>query len=169
MRNETPVTVVGTVVRNEDKRRVGDDQRMVLNLRVAANERRFDRASQQWVDGDTLYLRVNCWRALAENAGVLLVGDPVIVTGKLRTKEWLTEEGDRRSRVELEASALGPDLARCGVSGVRKTRRDDRTGDDGEAAMDGAEIERGGLADIDAAAGRAELVDAARPLAPAGG
>jgi single-strand DNA-binding protein len=73
------------------------------------------------VDGESLYLSVSCWRRLAENAASLVKGDPVIVRGKLRTREWTTEQGERRSVVELEANSIGPDLARCAVT-VRKQR-----------------------------------------------
>ncbi|MCA1673006.1 MAG: single-stranded DNA-binding protein, partial [Actinobacteria bacterium] len=110
---ETPVTVVGTLVTEMRPRRVGPDGTLVLNFRVASNERRFDKASESWVDGESLYLSVNCWRRLAENAASLVKGDPVIVSGKLRTREWTNDQGDRRSVVEMEASAVGPDLARC--------------------------------------------------------
>lgn len=110
---ETPVTVVGTLVSDMRPRRVGPDGTLVLNFRVACNERRFDSASESWVDGESLYLSASCWRRLAENAASLVKGDPVIVRGKLRTREWTTEQGERRSVVELEATAIGPDLARC--------------------------------------------------------
>jgi len=118
---ETPVTVVGTLVSDARPRRVGPDGRLVLNFRIASNERRYDKASASWVDGDSLYLSVSCWRTLAENAACLVKGDPVIVSGRLRTREWTTEEGVRRSVVEMEASAVGPDLARC-TARVRKLR-----------------------------------------------
>jgi single-strand DNA-binding protein len=118
---ETPVTVVGTLVSDMRPRRVGPDAALVLNFRVACNERRFDKASESWVDGESLYLSVSCWRRLAENAASLVKGDPVIVRGKLRTREWTTEQGERRSVVELEANSIGPDLARCAVT-VRKQR-----------------------------------------------
>ena len=118
---ETPVTVVGTLVSDMHPRRVGPDAALVLNFRVACNERRFDKASESWVDGESLYLSVSCWRRLAENAASLVKGDPVIVRGKLRTREWTTEQGERRSVVELEANSIGPDLARCAVT-VHKQR-----------------------------------------------
>jgi single-strand DNA-binding protein len=121
---ETPVTVVGTLVSDMRPRRVGPDGTLVLNFRVACNERRFDKASESWVDGESLYLSVSCWRRLAENAASLVKGDPVIITGKLRTREWTTEQGERRSVVELEANAVGPDLARCAAT-VRKQRREE--------------------------------------------
>lgn len=170
MRNETPVTMVGTLVRTGEVRRVGEDQSVVLNLRVASNERRFDKISQQWVDGDSLYLSVSCWRQLAENVSSLVKGDPVIVSGKLRGREWTTEQGERRSVVEIEATAIGPDLARCTVSGIRRPRRGDSpaSGADG----DGAGSEGQGDGDREPAVssgperdtGLDELADSAHPL-----
>ncbi len=121
---ETPITVVGTLVSDMRPRRVGPDAALVLNFRVACNERRFDKASESWMDGESLYLSVSCWRRLAENAASLVKGDPVIVRGKLRTREWTTEQGERRSVVELEANSIGPDLARCAVT-VHKQRREE--------------------------------------------
>lgn len=175
---ETPVTVVGTLVSNARPRRVGPEQALVLNLRVASNERRYDKASETWVDGDSLYLSVTCWRTLAENAASLVKGDPVIVTGRLRTREWTTEQGERRSSVEMEASALGPDLARC-MATVRKPRRADDQVQAGDAegieqvggAPEGAEEATGYVGvpggESDEGARLSELADSARPLVAA--
>lgn len=165
---ETPVTVVGTLVSDMKPRRVGPDGTLVLNFRVACNERRFDGGSESWVNGDSLYLSVSCWRRLAENAASLVKGDPVIVRGKLRTREWTTDQGERRSVVELEASAIGPDLARCAAT-VRKPRWEERPQvavDNPQAAPadDGSEP----LDDPDAPqeVSLSDLADAARPLVP---
>jgi single-strand DNA-binding protein len=168
---ETPVTVVGTLVSDMRPRRVGPEGTLVLNFRVASNERRFDKASESWVDGESLYLSVNCWRRLAENAASLVKGDPVIVSGKLRTREWTTEQGERRSAVELEANAVGPDLARCAAT-VRKQRREQPpgTGDDNAAVSPGhnvpnqADLHDG--ADPSYEVSLSELAEAARPLVP---
>jgi single-strand DNA-binding protein len=122
---DTPVTVVGTLASDMRPRRVGADQALVLNFRIACNERRFDKETESWVNGESLYLPVSCWRRLAENAASLVKGDPLIVRGKLRTREWTTEHGERRSVVELEATAIGPDLARCAAT-VRKQRWEER-------------------------------------------
>lgn len=168
---ETPVTVVGTLVSDMRPRRVGPDGTLVLNFRVACTERRFDKASEAWVDGDSLYLSVNCWRRLAENAASLVKGDPVIVSGKLRTREWITEQGDRRSVVELEANAVGPDLARCAAT-VRKQRRVQLPStEDGEAKAPSGEglPDRADLldqADPSYGVSLSELAEAARPLVP---
>jgi single-strand DNA-binding protein len=165
---ETPVTVVGTLVSDMRPRRVGPDGTLVLNFRVACNERRFDKASESWTDGESLYLSVSCWRRLAENAASLVKGDPVIVRGKLRTREWTTEQGERRSVVELEANAIGPDLARCAVT-VRKQRPEQspRVGDENTPPSLGEEpSDLLSGADSPYEASLSELAEAARPLVP---
>jgi single-strand DNA-binding protein len=167
---QTPVTVVGTLVSDMRPRRVGPDGTLVLNFRVACTERRLDKTTESWVDGESLYLAVNCWRRLAENAASLVKGDPVIVSGKLRTREWTTEQGERRSIVELEASAIGPDLARCAAT-VRKQRREPpSTGDENAEASVGENLtDRADLldrADPPYEVSLSELAEAARPLVP---
>jgi single-strand DNA-binding protein len=166
---ETPVTVVGTLVSDMRPRRVGPDGTLVLNFRVACTERRFDKASDSWMDGDSLYLSVNCWRRLAENAASLVKGDPVIVSGKLRTREWTTDQGERRSVVELEANAVGPDLARCAAT-VRKQRREEppRAGDDdATASPEENPADLLARADQPYRVSLSDLAEAARPLVPA--
>jgi single-strand DNA-binding protein len=141
----------------------------VLNFRVACNERRFDGESESWVNGDSLYLSVSCWRRLAENAASLVKGDPVIVRGKLRTREWTTDQGERRSVVELEASAIGPDLARCAAT-VRRPRWEEhpRAIDDNPPAAP-AENPSELLDEVDSddEVSLSDLANAARPLVPA--
>lgn len=175
--NETPVTIVGTVVKDLRGRRVGDDGATVVNFRIAANERRFDKETGQWGDGDSLYITVTCWRRLAENVLASLVkGDPVVVTGKLRTRDFEGKDGESRSVTEMEASAVGADLARCTTT-VRRNRRTEAPADgsvaDGSVA--GGSV-AGGLPEVPPAptdeelAGTerlGELADAAGPLVPA--
>jgi single-strand DNA-binding protein len=164
---ETPVTVVGTLVTDMRPRRVGPDGTLVLNFRVACNERRFDSVSESWVDGESLYLSASCWRRLAENAASLVKGDPVIVRGKLRTREWTTDQGERRSVVELEATAIGPDLARCTAT-VHKQRREERPHSEEHNSAPSSEEIMAELVDDAVPADEvslARLADAARPLA----
>lgn len=169
MMRETPVTVVGTLASDMRMRRVGPDGTLVLSFRVACNERRFDKASESWVNGESLYLSVSCWRRLAENAASLVKGDPVIVRGKLRTREWTTEQGERRSVVELEATAVGPDLARCAAT-VRKPRKEDRPlpGEEDCSLVAAGEpaSERTDDADLPCGVSLTDLAEAARPLVP---
>ncbi|MET7424002.1 single-stranded DNA-binding protein [Dactylosporangium sp. NPDC005555] len=111
--NETTVTIVGNVLNEPDCRRLGESQKLVTNFKVAATARRYDRHEERWVDGDTLRLRVTCWRQLAENViRSVHVGDPVIVTGRLTSRNWETEDHVKRVAYELEATTVGHDLTR---------------------------------------------------------
>lgn len=136
---ETHLTAVGTLITAVDKRRFADGTTKV-HFRIACNERRFDRAQNGWTDGATLYMSVNCWRELADNVHAsFLVGDPIIVRGRLITREW-EKEGKRQSMTELEASAVGPDLSRCTAKIVRTKRGngspDNAAGVGGDASAD---------------------------------
>jgi single-strand DNA-binding protein len=119
----TYLTVIGTLITNVNRRRLTDGT-TVVNFRVASNERRFDRASGTWTDGDTLYVSVTCWRQLAENVHrTFNVGDPIIVQGRLYTRNYEDKEGRRQSVTELEGLAVGPDLTRASAV-VTRLRRD---------------------------------------------
>ncbi len=122
MLNETVTTVVGNVITDVKQRRITDGTR-VASFRVASNERRFDKESQSWVNGDSLYVTVTCWRKLALHVTASLTkGDPVMVTGRLFTRGYELE-GQKRSVTELEAFAVGPDLSRCMADVTRANRK----------------------------------------------
>ncbi|TDV38754.1 single-stranded DNA-binding protein [Actinophytocola oryzae] len=107
----TPITVVGRVITDVTTRltQTGDK---VANFRIACQERHFDRTTETWVDGDRMYLTVVCWRALAEHAAdSLRKGDQIVANGRLKLREYTTEKGERRTNLEVEARAIGPDLA----------------------------------------------------------
>lgn len=119
--NETPITIVGNVISDVKARRTTDGQRMV-SFRVASNERRYDKDSGEWVDGDRFYVTVICWRRLANGVALSLAkGDPVIVTGRLYTRGYEVE-GQKKSVTEVAATAVGPDLARCCAELARQPR-----------------------------------------------
>ncbi len=121
--NETLVTIIGTVITDVTPKKTQDGTR-IASFRVASNQRKFDKESQAWVDGDSLFVAVTCWRDLAKHVSASLVkGDPVIVMGRLYTRQY-EQEGQRRSITELDARTVGPDLARCTVEGVERRRRD---------------------------------------------
>ncbi|SEL64200.1 single-stranded DNA-binding protein [Rhodococcus maanshanensis] len=110
---ETHTAVVGTVITNPVKRPTNSGEE-VLSFRMASNVRRQDRSTGEWTDGGTLYLTVTCWRRLVAGVGAsLMKGDPVIACGQLRTNEYTTKDGVDRADLEMRASAVGPDLARC--------------------------------------------------------
>lgn len=83
----------------------------ITSFRLASSQRRFDRVSSRWVDGDTNWYTVSAFRQLAENAAVSVnKGDRVVVSGKLRIRDW--ENTDRSgTTVEVEADVLGHDLS----------------------------------------------------------
>jgi single-strand DNA-binding protein len=118
---ESYVTVVGTALHNPERRAVRPDV-SVAHFRIASTPRRFDRETQSWVDGPSLRIRVNCWRRLADHVcGSVFSGDPVIVYGRIVTRDWKTEQGEPRVSYELEAISVGHDLAR-GLSAFTRSR-----------------------------------------------
>lgn len=109
---EVQATLIGTVITNPVKRIAGGEE--VLSFRMASNARRLDHKSGEWVDNGTLYLTVSCWRRLVKGVGAsIMMGDPIIASGQLRTNEYTNRDGLDRSDLEMRASAIGPDLARC--------------------------------------------------------
>ncbi|AEV82187.1 single-stranded DNA-binding protein [Actinoplanes sp. SE50] len=111
--NDTYTTIVGNVLTAPEWRRTNTSGQLVANFRVAATSRRYDRDNNRWVDGDTLRIRVSAWRRLAEGvAASIRVGDPVIVYGRIYTRDWTDDESNPRVAYELEALAVGLDLSR---------------------------------------------------------
>jgi len=83
----------------------------ITSFRLASTQRRFDRATQAWTDGDTNWFTVTAFRHLATNAvGSIVKGQRVLVTGRLRVREWQTDD-KRGTNVEVDAEALGHDLS----------------------------------------------------------
>ncbi|GGS04446.1 hypothetical protein GCM10010169_56510 [Micromonospora fulviviridis] len=110
---DTYVTIVGNVLTAPEWRRTTQSNTLVANFKVASTARRLDRDSGRWVDGNSLRVRVNCWRKLAEGvAASVTVGDPVVVAGRLYTRDWTDDAGNHRTLYELEAVAVGHDLSR---------------------------------------------------------
>ncbi|GLW30864.1 single-stranded DNA-binding protein [Actinoplanes regularis] len=110
---DTTVTVVGNVLTAPEWRRTRESNQLVANFRIASTARRYDRENRCWVDGNTLRIRVSAWRRLAEGiASSITVGDPVIAYGRVFTRDWQDEEGNQRVSYEMEAHAIGHDLAR---------------------------------------------------------
>jgi single-strand DNA-binding protein len=119
--NETELTVVGNIVNSPQRSRLpsGDS---VTNFRMASTSRRFDRETQAWTDHRTFFVDVECWGELGGNVShTLSKGDPVVVKGEIYTHAWDSEQG-RRSRPQLRAAHVGPDLTR-GVADFRRSAR----------------------------------------------
>jgi len=95
----------------------------VANFTVAATPRVFDRNTNEWKDGDALFMRCNIWREPAENVAESLTrGSRVIVSGRLKQRSFETREGEKRTVVELEVDEVGPSL-RYATAKVNKTTR----------------------------------------------
>ena len=110
---ETPLTVVGHIVNDLQRRQVGEQE--VLKFRVASNSRRRT-ADGSWEPGNSLFITVNCWGKLVAGVGAALgKGAPVIVVGQVYTSEYEDRDGNRRSSLEMRATSVGPDLSRVFV------------------------------------------------------
>ncbi|MDQ7907779.1 single-stranded DNA-binding protein [Phytohabitans sp. ZYX-F-186] len=110
---DTYLTIIGNVLTAPEWRRTSQSHTLVANFKVASTARRLHRESGQWVDGHSLRVRVTCWRRLAEGvASSVMVGDPVVVVGRLYTRDWSDTEGNPRVAYEMEAVAVGHDLSR---------------------------------------------------------
>ncbi|MFE5550263.1 single-stranded DNA-binding protein, partial [Streptomyces sp. NPDC056534] len=95
----------------------------VARFTVASPPRTFDRATSTWRDGEATFLDCSCWRQLAENvAGSLSKGSRVVVAGRLRTDRWETPEGEKRSRMALDADDVGASMTFATVTITRTTR-----------------------------------------------
>jgi single-strand DNA-binding protein len=128
------ITVLGNVLTKPEWRQTKNTGVLVANFRIASTARRYDKATDQWTDGDSLRVRVNCWRKLAEGVtSSVAVGDPVIVLGRMVTREWLTEANERRISYELEAVAVGHDLGKGRAKFERKRATATSTIEDAES------------------------------------
>lgn len=127
MRKAATVTVTGWV--GGTPKEISGDGVAFTSFRVSVAERRFDPRTQEWGDGPTEWFRVKAWRDLARNvAESVRKGDPVVVTGRLRTEEWQSEDGTHAGFV-IEADAVGHDLS-LGASSFRRVVH--RSGPEGE-------------------------------------
>jgi len=120
--NDTTVTVIGNVA--TPPRMVeapGSPAR--VTFRLASTPRRLDRESGRWIDVGTSWYTVTCWRILAENVAFSFhKGDPVVVTGRQRVREWTNDEGRRGYDIEIDASHASHDLNRGRTNFVKVTR-----------------------------------------------
>ncbi|MGI8537839.1 MAG: single-stranded DNA-binding protein [Mycobacteriales bacterium] len=110
--HEPLITVVGNVGA-PPRMRVVAGGAVVTDFRIASTPRKRDRATDLWSDGETIWFGITCWRGLAENvAASLQKGDRVVVTGRLAAHTWETEQGEKRSGLEIDATTIGFDLLR---------------------------------------------------------
>lgn len=122
MAGDTVITIVGNVT-GDPELRFTPSGAAVANFTVASTPRAFDRQSNEWKDGETLFMRCSVWRDAAENvAESLQRGTRVIVTGRLKSRSYETKEGEKRTVIELEVDEVGPSL-RYASAKVTKTQR----------------------------------------------
>ncbi|AUE03576.1 single-stranded DNA-binding protein [Bifidobacterium breve] len=110
MAGETVITIVGNLTADPELRTTRDGG-AVANFSIAATPRVYDRQSQQWVDGDVLFLRCTAWRDLAEHcANSLAKGMRVIAQGRLQQRSYQAQDGSQRTVIELQVDEIGPSL-----------------------------------------------------------
>jgi len=137
MAGDTTLTLIGNLT-NDPELRFTPSGAAVANFTVASTPRAFDRQSNEWKDGETLFMRCSVWRDAAENvAESLQRGSRVIVTGRLKSRTYDTREGEKRTVMELEVDELGPSL-RYATAKVNKTTRGGGGGGFGGASGGGS-------------------------------
>lgn len=123
MAGETALTIVGNLTQDPELRFTPSGA-AVANFTVASTPRTFDRQSNEWKDGETLFMRCSIWREAAENvAESLQRGMRVVVTGRLKSRSWEDKEtGQKRSVMEMDVDEVGPSL-RYATAKVTRTQR----------------------------------------------
>jgi single-strand DNA-binding protein len=122
MAGETIITVIGNLT-GDPELRFTPSGSAVANFTIASTPRTFDRQSNEWKDGETLFLRASVWREAAENvAETLTKGMRVIAQGRLKSRSYETKEGEKRTVMELEVDEVGPSL-RYASAKVSRTQR----------------------------------------------
>jgi len=110
MAGETIITVVGNLTADPELRYTQNGL-PVANFTIASTPRNFDRQTNEWKDGEALFLRASVWREFAEHvAGSLTKGMRVIATGRLKQRSYQDREGNNRTAIELEIDEIGPSL-----------------------------------------------------------
>lgn len=133
MASDTNITVVGNIT-SDPELRYTQSGLAVANFTVASTPRAFDRATNEWKDGETLFLRCSVWRDYAEHvAASLTKGAAVVVTGRLTQRSYETKEGEKRTTFELEADEVAASLRYATAQLTRSARKsDDSPADSGK-------------------------------------
>jgi single-strand DNA-binding protein len=130
MSGETVITLIGNLT-SDPELRFTPSGSAVANFTVASTPRTFDRQTNEWKDGETLFLRASVWREAAENvAESLTKGMRVIVSGRLKSRSYETKEGEKRTVIELEVDEIGPSLKYANA----KVNRTQRSGSGGQSS-----------------------------------
>ncbi|HEY8913431.1 single-stranded DNA-binding protein [Lacisediminihabitans sp.] len=147
MAGETVITVVGNLT-SDPELRYTQNGLAVANFTIASTPRSFDRASNDWKDGDALFLRASVWREFAEHvAGSLTKGSRVVATGRLKQRSYETKEGEKRTSIELEVDEIGPSL-RYATAQVTRTSSSREGGSGGGGGNSGGGNSGGGRGQV---------------------
>ena len=134
---DTAITVVGNLVADPELRYTPTGQ-AVATFRVASTPRYMDRTTNEWKDGDSLFLSCNVWRQAAENvAESLQRGMRVIVQGRLRQRSYETKEGEKRTVYEVEVDEVGPSLRNASAKVTKSQRSTGGFGGGGQGGQGG--------------------------------
>jgi single-strand DNA-binding protein len=137
MAGETIITVVGNLTDDPELKFTASGA-AVANFTIASTPRTFDRQTNEWKDGDPLFLNCSVWRQVAENvAGSLQKGQRVIATGALRVRNYERQDGSRGTSVEMNVDEIGPSL-RYATAQVTRIARSDSGGFGGGGAQGGS-------------------------------
>src|SRR5260221_8182748 len=144
MAADTQTTIIGNLV-DDPKLRYTPTGQAVANFRVASTPRFLDKSTNEWKDGDSLFLSCNVWRQAAENvAESLQRGMRVIVSGRLRQRSYETKEGEKRTVYEIEVDEVGPSLRNASAKVSRSTRSNGGGGFGGSQSGPGGQGGYGG-------------------------
>lgn len=121
MAGETPITLIGNLT-SDPELRFTPNGAAVANFTVASTPRTFDRQTNEWKDGDAMFLNCSVWRQYAENvAESLTKGARVIVSGRLKSRSYETREGEKRTVFEVDVDEVGPALRYATAKVTRTT------------------------------------------------
>jgi single-strand DNA-binding protein len=138
MAGDTLITLVGNLV-DDPELRFTPSGAAVAKFRIASTPRTFDRQTNEWKDGESLFLTCNVWRQPAENvAESLQKGMRVIVQGRLQQRSYETKEGEKRTVFEVEVEEVGPSL-RNATAKVTKAQRQQSGGGQQQRANSSAQ------------------------------
>lgn len=130
---DTHVTVTGNALTAPEWRRTRNNT-LLANFKIASTSRKYDQATGRWVDGESFRVRVTCWRRLAEGVCTsVMVGDPLVVHGRLYTRDWVDDNKEHRVTYELEALSVGHDLSKGRARFERRRAQSTSSIEDAEA------------------------------------
>ena len=136
MAGETTITIVGNLTADPEVRWIGDGT-AVASFTIASTPRTFDRSTNSWKDGEAMFMRCSAWREMGENiAESLKKGMRVIASGRLQQRSWETQQGERRTVIEMTVDEIGPSLRYATAHVERNQRRD--AGFGGQSGYGGA-------------------------------